>query len=91
MAFTAASYDRAEWTFVYDTAFPGELRPLPWAYLQLGDAGEERKYVVPLSGASRLNFTPYRQKAEFAPNAPFPLDSARFGATGVHYFGSGAV
>jgi len=91
MAFTAESYDRAEWTFFYDPSFRNELRPLPYAELRLGDDGEERKYVVPLVGSSRAAFSPYRQRIEFRANRPFPFASVRHDVTAVHGFASAAL
>ena len=93
----------AIWTRCYERTSLGGLKPLPWAFLQFGDAGEDRKYVVPTAGATFLGADGTEVTravlSEVMPHQPFPLDSGRPargsgtldsdkpGPMAVHFFG----
>ena len=81
MAFTKASWDNAEWTVCRENSGPA-FRVLPWAFMRLGDKGEERQYVVPIRhGSSWMAGTPAPGidtpkwvGEEFMPFVPFPVE-----------------
>lgn len=77
-------------------------RRLPFAWVQFGDAGEERRYLCSRDGDS-VGLTapgcqPYRTKREYMRTASFPhdqdfgtsssdTDARRPGPKAIHYFG----
>ena len=92
MAYTSRGIEEMEFTFCYQRlerrGENPELRRLPWAFVRFADAGEDRKYVMPLpplgltavGGGSPLldpgALTPPRRSFyEFMEHAPFPLEN----------------
>ena len=101
MAFTGDTYDNAIWTDAVERT-PTGVRGLPWAFLQLGGPGEDRRYVVPMAGISHVGTNGTQRRyvgQEIMPNLAFPLDSGaprrgsgtldsdKPGPLGVHFFG----
>lgn len=92
MAYSSRGIEEMEFTFCYQkiqrrNADP-EMRRLPWAFVRFADAGEDRRYVMPLpplgltahSAGSNLDpgalVPPPRSFYEFMDHEPFPSDNA---------------
>ena len=71
MAFTSASWDSAKWTICRENAGPA-YPPLPWAFVRLGDVGEERQYVVPTRHIATWAPGAAKASAAVAPRVRWP-------------------